>query len=282
MPETQAFSIKQATWSPPTGTLGELVTASLVRAERQVGKAEFWKTQALAVSPTLSFRAALLRSTVGLVAEIKRRSPSRGVIRDTIDAADRARMYAGAGAAAISVLTEPDRFGGSVDDLDQVASAVQVPVLRKDFIVAPVQLYHARALGASAALLIARALSPDRLRTLHDAASAIGLEILVEVRNEAELELALEIGASVVGVNNRNLETLVIESGTAERIVPLIPRGVVAVAESGMSSRDHVLEAAAFGADAVLVGSAVSEAEDAPRLVRELTGVRVERDARPD
>ena len=282
MPETQAFSTRSASWTPSAGTLGALVSASRRRAERQAGETDVWKSRAHAADVAPSLRTALSTGTVAVIAEIKRRSPSKGVIRDTIDAAARASMYASAGASAISVLTEPDRFGGSMEDLGDVAGAVGVPVLRKDFIVAPVQLYHARALGASAALLIARALSPDELRVLHDTATEIGLEILVEVRSVEELTLALDIGAGIIGVNNRNLETLVVEAGTAERLIPLVPRDVVAVAESGMSSRDDVAAAARFGADAVLIGSAVSASEDAAPLVRSFTGVLVERNARPD
>ena len=282
MPETQAFSTDSGVWHPPSGTLGALVDAAFARAATQSADVGAWKFRALGAPPAPSLRAALLRDTVSVIAEIKRRSPSRGVIRDEITSGPRAAMYAEAGASAISVLTEPDRFGGSMEDLSEVIGAVSVPVIRKDFIVAPVQLYHARALGASAALLIARALSPRALRELPDAAAETGLEVLLEIRTEAELDRAMEIGAGIIGVNNRNLETLVVEKGTAARLIPLIPRGVAAVAESGMAVREDVAEAAAFGADAVLIGSAVSAADDASRLVGALAGVRVERNARPD
>jgi indole-3-glycerol phosphate synthase len=187
-----------------------------------------------------------------------------------------------AGAAALSVLTEPESFGGSTEDLSAVASDVLVPVLRKDFIVASVQLYEARARGASAALLIVRALPHEALVELYDIGSSIGLDLLVEVRDERELATAIDIGAAIIGVNNRNLESLVIDPGTVGRVVPQIPRGVVAVAESGMASVSDVERAAHAGADAVLIGSYVSAAADPGAAVKSLIGISVERDARPD
>lgn len=281
MPETQAFSAPRSVWTPPTGTLGELVAAAYARAAGQSHQEDSWRARAEQGNAVASFRDALLRPTVGVIAEIKRRSPSKGSINPCLDAVAQARSYAGAGAAAISVLTEPDRFGGSVSDLSSVAHAVSVPVLRKDFIVASVQLFEARARGASAALLIVRALPPDALVELHDIGTRIGLDLLVEVRDEGELALALDIGATIVGVNNRNLESLIIDPETIARIVPLIPRGVIAVAESGMSSRADVETAANAGADAVLVGSAVSAAVDPGAAVGSLIGIPVQRNARP-
>ncbi len=172
-----------------------------------------------------------------VIAEVKRRSPSKGSINADIDAKVRARSYAAAGASAISVLTEPAWFGGSVQDLSDVAAAsVGLPVIRKDFIVAPLQLYEARARGAAAALLIVRGLSPETLAQLHDVGTRIGLDLLVEVRDEAELARAIEVGAKIIGVNNRNLETLVVYPETIEQLIPLIPREIIAVAESGMSA----------------------------------------------
>ena len=282
MPETQAFSAPRPAWSPPTGTLGELVNASHARAAAFVHEQQSWRERALAHGPVPSFRAALRRETVAVITEVKRRSPSKGDINAGLDAAGRAALYERAGAAAISVLTEPVRFGGTLQDLEDVARAVSVPVLRKDFIVHRVQLYQARALGASAALLIARALPERALLELAKIAEDIGLETLVEVRDEAELARALRVGAKIIGVNNRNLESLVMEDGTAERIVPLIPRTVVAVAKSGMRTAPDVVRAALAGADAVLVGSAVSAAEDVAAAVAPLTNVPVGRDARPD
>lgn len=273
MPETQAEVRPARSWTPPTGTLGELVARAHVRAAALQGAQAEWRARAEAAPPAASFRKALCRPDVAVIAEVKRSSPSRGAINPTLDAGAQASAYADGGAAAISVLTEPERFGGSVDDLASVAGAVAIPVLRKDFLVAPVQLFEARALGASAALLIVRALDRVLLRDLHDAGRAVGLDLLVETRDEAELDLALAIGAQVVGVNNRNLETLAMEPGTAARVIPRTPREIVAVAESGISSRDDVLRAGAAGADAVLVGSFVSATSDPSAAVAQLVGV---------
>src|SRR5262249_33561054 len=154
--------------------------------------------------------------TVQVIAEVKRRSPTKGWINPDLGAAGQARAYAIGGAAAISVLTEPAHFGGTNEDLQAVRAAVQVSVLKQDFHVHPIQLAEARALGASAALLIARALSPDELTRMSDAARELRLEVLVEVRDEDELQRALDAGATVVGINNRNLETLVIDPATSE------------------------------------------------------------------
>jgi indole-3-glycerol phosphate synthase len=282
MPETQAFSAPRSTWTPPSGTLGELVQAAHSRAYALRPRENALRDAAASAPVAPSLGDALRRPTVGIIAEVKRRSPSKGSINPDLDALARARAYVEAHAAAVSVLTEPDRFGGSIDDLRIVAAGVGVPVLRKDFIVAPAQLYEARATGAAAALLIVRALSVPALRDLVAAATNVGLELLVEVRDAGELQRALDAGATIVGVNNRNLETLVIDPATVERVLPLIPRHVVAIAESGMASRDDVQRAAHTGADAVLIGSAVSAAHDAGAMVRSFAGVVVERDARPN
>ncbi|AHG90902.1 Indole-3-glycerol phosphate synthase [Gemmatirosa kalamazoonensis] len=220
-----------------------------------------------------SFARALRRASVGVIAEIKRRSPSKGDIAPGLSAADQARAYAAGGAAALSVLTEPTRFGGSEADLRDARDAVSVPLLKKDFHVAPAQVIEARVLGASALLLIARALRPTQLRALAALAADVGLDVLVEVRDERELETALSTEAAVIGVNNRNLETLAIDLATGERLVPLIPPDRVAVFESGVSTSAEVERAAAAGADAVLVGSSVSASADPTAAVRALASV---------
>jgi indole-3-glycerol phosphate synthase len=217
--------------------------------------------------------AALHRSDVAVIAEVKRRSPSGGDINVELSPGPQAAAYQAGGAAAISVLTEPHHFGGSGDDLVAVRSAVQVPLLKKDFHIDRIQLVEARALGASAVLLIARTLDPETLADLVAEAGRLGLEALIEVRTEAELERALSTDASVIGVNSRDLETLAMDFAVSERLLPLIPAGRVAVAESGVTGRADVERAAACGADAVLVGSAVSAATDAAAAVRALTGV---------
>ncbi|MEO8562828.1 MAG: indole-3-glycerol-phosphate synthase [bacterium] len=260
-------------WTPPGGTLGTISREAEARAaalEPREGELERTATTTPA-GPSLA--AALRSGTVALIAEVKRRSPSKGSIAPGLDAVSQALAYVAGGAAAISVLTEPDHFGGSTHDLLDVRKAVAVPALKKDFHVARIQLIEARALGASAALLIARALAPARLRALMDLGRAIGLELLIEVRDESELERALEGGAEMIGVNNRDLETLIIDPSTAERLVPLIPAGVIAVAESGIQWRADVERYARGGADAVLVGSSISAAADAAAATAGLAGV---------
>jgi indole-3-glycerol phosphate synthase len=165
------------------------------------------------------------------------------------------------------------RFGGSLDDLRAVAECVNVPVIRKDFLVAPVQLWEARAAGASAALLIVRALSPDELPAMMAAAADAGVSVLVEVRNADELARALAVDATVIGVNNRDLETLVIDANTAPQLIPFIPSRCIAVAESGMLSTDDMMPAARAGADAVLIGSAISASHDPAAAVAALASV---------
>ncbi len=207
------------------------------------------------------------------MAEVKRRSPSKGAIAEDLDAVAQACAYLAGGAAAVSILTEPTHFGGSVDDLIAVHQRVPMPTLKKDFHIAPIQLLEARALGASAALLIVRALHPDLLVELMQLGRAIDLELLVEVRDEEELQRALDAGARMIGVNNRDLETLVIDAATADRLIPLIPSDVVAIAESGVRGREDVERYAAVGADAVLVGSSLSAAIDPVLATRALAGV---------
>jgi indole-3-glycerol phosphate synthase len=177
------------------------------------------------------------------------------------------------GARALSVLTEPGAFGGSNADVADVRRAVSVPVLRKDFHVDPLQIWEARAIGASAVLLIVRALGPDGTPPLAAAAREAGLEALFEIRHESELEWALDAGASLIGVNRRDLETLAMAGEVLEHVVPLIPAGCVAVAESGIHHREDVVAVSRLGADAVLVGSAFSLGGGASRLVASLTGV---------
>jgi indole-3-glycerol phosphate synthase len=260
-------------WVPPSGTLGELTRAAFERAEAAARRSGELRNQARDQRPATPFAGALRADVVRVIAEVKRASPSKGAINPDLDAAQQAACYVAGGAAAISVLTEPSRFGGSLDDLALVTARVDVPVIRKDFLVAPVQLWEARAAGASAALVIVRALDPDGLSRLVDAAHETGLSLLFEVRDVHELERAVQAGAEVIGVNNRNLETLVIDPHTATQVIPGIPPGIIAVAESGIRSVDDMLPAARAGADAILVGSAVSAASDPTAAVRALSGV---------
>ena len=229
---------------------------------------------------TPSLRAALSRTDVGVIAEVKRSSPSKGAINEGLDLGDQVSQYQAGGASAISILTEETRFGGSNADLVQARRYVALPLLKKDFHVDVVQIFEARALGAAAALVIARAVEPSALSELVAAGSDCGLEILVEVRDERELARALSAKASLIGVNNRNLETLEIDPDTCSRMLPLIPTHVVAVAESGITSTDDVERLAAVGADAVLVGSVLSASSNPEAAVRALTGVPRSKGAR--
>jgi indole-3-glycerol phosphate synthase len=263
-----------AIWSPPTGTLGRIVQEAEGRvANLRRRYPELREAASRAGSSGPSLRAALQQKTVAVIAEVKRKSPSKGWIRERLPADAQARAYAAGGAAAISVLTEPLHFDGSIADLASVVASIPVPVLKKDFHVDPIQLIEARAHGASAALLIARAMPPEHLKLMVHEARALGLETIVEIRDEAELRQAIEAGAEIIGINNRNLETLEIDPTTSERLLPFISGAFVAIAESGMSTREDVERAAALGADAVLVGSSLSASADPASLVRELASV---------
>jgi indole-3-glycerol phosphate synthase len=259
-------------WTPPGGTLGAIVAEAAHRAEALRSRTAELAARAREASPP-AFAATLRGRHVAVIAEVKRRSPSKGWINPGLSAAEQAAAYEAGGAAAISVLTEPAHFGGSTDDLVAVRRQVRLPALKKDFHVDPVQLLEAKAAGASAALLIVRALSHDALQRMADAAGELNLECLVEVRDAEELDRALAIGAPVIGVNSRNLETLAIDAPAAERLIGQIPDTIVAVAESGVSSREDVERVARAGADAVLVGSAVSAASDPAAAVRGLSAV---------
>jgi indole-3-glycerol phosphate synthase len=223
-------------------------------------------------APPRGFEAALSLAggPVRVVAEVKRASPSAGAIRAGLDAAAQARRYAEAGAAAISVLTDGPGFGGSLADLAAARAAVDVPLLRKDFVLDRYQLLEARAHGADAALLIVAALEPDALRRLLSAAAELGLAALVEVHDEGELESALAAGARIVGVNNRNLRTFAVDLAVSERLLPLLPPAVRGVAESGVRTADDARRLRRAGAANLLVGEALVRAADPGSLLREM------------
>jgi indole-3-glycerol phosphate synthase len=258
-------------WQPPTGTLGALVDQAYDRARGL--DVDALRSAATAVPLPPSFPDALRRDDVAIIAEIKRRSPSKGEINAALRAGARAASYVEGGAAALSVLTEPEQFGGSPADLTEVHASVSVPLLRKDFIVDYAQIVEARALGASAVLLIVRALDPLQLADLIEEATAFDLTPLVEIHDEAELEVALVSKATVIGVNNRDLETLAVDPQNSTRLIPKVPPWVIAIAESGITHRLGVELQAAACADAVLCGSAVSAADDPAAAVRALVGV---------
>ena len=216
------------------------------------------------------FRDALAAPGLSAIAEVKRRSPSKGDIRIDLDPAALATAYAAGGAAAVSVLTEPHHFAGSPDDLLAVRAAVDLPVLRKDFVTSAYQVWEARAWGADAVLLIVAALDEPALRTLLAEAAEAGLDALVEVHTAPEAEVAAAAGAALVGVNARDLATLEVDPDRFTAVRQTLPPGTVLVAESGIRDRAGVQAAADAGADAVLVGEALVRAPDPTRAVRDL------------
>ena len=214
--------------------------------------------------------AAFAGTAVCVIAEVKRSSPSKGALAAIADPAALAADYEAGGARVISVLTEGRRFGGSLDDLAAVREAVQVPVLRKDFVVSSYQLWEARAYGADLVLLIVAALEQNALVSLVERAHSIGLVPLVEVHTLAELERALDAGATVLGINARNLATLEVDRGVFSQLVPHIPDGIIKIAESGVRGPHDLLAYAAAGADAVLVGERLVTGKDPRSAVADL------------
>jgi indole-3-glycerol phosphate synthase len=214
--------------------------------------------------------AALGGDDVAVIAEVKRASPSKGALAAIADPATLAMDYAAGGARVISVLTEPRRFGGSLEDLAAVREAVGVPLLRKDFVISSYQLWEARSRGADMVLLIVAALEQNALVSLVERAVSIGMAPLVEVHTEAELDRAVESGARIIGVNTRNLATLKVDRGVFGRLAPRIPDGIVKVAESGVRGPHDLLAYAAAGADAVLVGESLVTGKDPRSAVADL------------
>ncbi len=210
---------------------------------------------------------------LGVIAEVKRRSPSAGSIREDLDPADRAAVYARHGAAAVSVLTDQAYFGGSLDDLDAVAARVCIPLLRKDFILDELQIVEARAHGAAAVLLIVRALGTARLTALLRTAADAGLDAMVEAHTGREVAIAVEAGAAVIGVNSRDLDSFRVDTAAAWRLIEAVPADRVAVAESGMASLEDVQAAVAAGAEAVLIGTALSASAEPERLLTDIAGL---------
>jgi len=209
-----------------------------VREEREPLAALAARTEGRPIPEPRRFRTALAATgRVNVIVECKRRSPSRGVLRADYDPVSIATSYASNGAAAISVLTEPTFFDGSLEHLSAIRQAVSVPLLRKDFIVSEYQLHEAKAAGADAVLLIVAALAPVALRVLRERAQQLGLDALVEVHTAGELEIAVDAGADIIGVNNRNLRTLEVDVRASEAIIARMPTHVVAVSESGLKSR---------------------------------------------
>jgi indole-3-glycerol phosphate synthase len=242
-------------------------------AELKASGAAAGLARTVAATPApADFRAALLLDTVTLIAECKERSPSGGWLQRPYDPVALARRYAANGAAAISVLTEPDFFGGSLDHLQAVRAAVAVPLLCKDFVVDAVQVMAARAAGADAVLLIVAILDDARLRDLLAVTRGYGMQALVEVHDETEVERALKAGAAIIGINNRDLTAMQTIKDTTARLRPLIPAGHVIVSESGINSRADIEALKRLGVNAALVGEALLRASDLESKVRELAG----------
>ena len=218
------------------------------------------------------FTAALSRPGISLIAEHKRRSPSADTIREGTELEGVVAAYERGGAAALSILTEGPSFGGSLDDLRAARAAASLPILRKDFVVDPYQVPESLAAGADAILLIVAALTGSELSLLHSEARGLGLTVLVEVHDAAELEAAAAVGADVIGINNRDLATLTVETARTFELLPLVPAGALVVAESGFSRREELDRLERAGVDAVLIGEALMRAPDTESAVRELVG----------
>ena len=216
------------------------------------------------------FRDALRGPGIGVIAEFKRRSPSAGALRGGAEVPEVVEAYVHGGAVALSVLTEGPNFDGSLEDLRAARAVCELPILRKDFIVDPYQLYEARAAGADAVLLIVAALSSTELESLHDQARAIGLEVLVEVHDSEELHSALAHGAEIVGINNRDLRDFSVDMGRTERLMGSIPPSVTVVSESGISTAEQLDRLQQAGVHAVLVGERLMRSADPARALRTL------------
>jgi indole-3-glycerol phosphate synthase len=275
LPETQAHR-REGSAGPGRGILERIVETKRDEVRELAGRAADVWSLARSRPPARPFEAALRRQDVALVAEVKRRSPGAGDIRPGLEPGELAARYVAAGAAAVSVLTDGPWFGGSLDDLRAVRDAVERPVLRKDFTLVPDQVAEARAAGADAVLLIVRILDQAMLRELADAARELGLAALVEVHDAGELERALDAGARIVGINNRDLATFETDLVTTLDLLGEVPADVVVVSESGIRTGADVTRLGAAGVDAVLVGESLLRADDPGKAARGLTGHALE------
>jgi indole-3-glycerol phosphate synthase len=213
---------------------------------------------------------ALSKSGTRLIAEVKRSSPSKGVLAEISDPAHLATQYQNGGADLISVLTEQRRFNGQISDLLAVRSAIEIPVLRKDFIVTEFQVYESRLIGSDMILLIVAGLAPSQLRDYYQLATELGMDVLVEVHDEIEAAAAVELNAQIIGVNSRNLKTLEVSAANFDLIFPHLPANVIKVAESGISTREQVAAVEKLGANAILVGETLVKSLNPERTIKEL------------
>ena len=267
MPETQGSD------SLP-GILAEIVRTKRTELESLLQRAADVEAAAATASPPRDFRRALTaHDRVALIAECKRRSPGAGAIRPDLDPATLARTYAAAGARALSVLTDGKYFGGTTQDLVEARTATALPALRKDFTLDPLHVVEARAAGADAVLLIVRILGDRELRRLHDEATALGMAVLVEVHDRSELRRAVELGADIIGINNRDLSTFQTDLGTTLALLDEVPDRVTVVSESGIRDRVDVDRLGDGGVDAILVGETLLRAPDPGQAAAELASV---------
>ncbi len=254
--------------------LDNIVTHTRRRIEASQGRLPLpeLKNRIGRADPPRHFQKALKAAGFGLIAEVKRASPSKGRLRPNLDAAEMARLYARAGANAVSILTEPDFFQGSLEDLKAAREAMNLPLLRKDFILEPYQVYEARVCGADAILLIVAILTPEKLSQLLSLSQELGMDTLVEVHQEAEVDTALKAKASIIGINNRNLTDFSIDLKTTLNLRPLIPPEVLVVSESGIHSHADLELLRQAGVNAVLIGEALVTSADPLAKIKELLG----------
>ncbi len=242
------------------------------RAARPLAEVQAAAAERAAADPPRPFAAALTRSGLSVIAEHKRRSPSAGAIREDLELEDVVAAYERGGASALSVLTEQVGFGGTLDDLRRARGAASLPILRKDFVVDPYQVVESMAAGADAILLIVAALEPDQLAAFYGQAQGFGLGVLVEVHDAAELAIAADLRAEVIGINNRDLTTLKVDVNRTHQLLADVPAGTTIVAESGLRTRADLEDLAVAGVDAVLIGEALMRAPDIEAACRELSG----------
>ena len=222
------------------------------------------------ISPAISFLPVFQTNGVHIIAEVKKASPSAGVICGRFDPVKIAKEYVDGGASAISVLTEPTKFLGSLHALQQIREAVKLPLLRKDFIFDPYQIYQARSVGSDSFLLICSILEKTQLEDLFLLGQELGMEALIEVHSEDEMEIALSVGAFFIGINNRNLKTLEVDINTTKNLAPLVPNERVVVSESGISSHKQIVELRSVGVKGILIGETLMRASDRSAKLREL------------
>ena len=249
----------------------EATRQDLDRRRREVPQADL-ERELFTRAEDRPFSEAVSRPGLSLIAEYKRQSPSAGALRPDADVTEVVEAFEHGGAAAISVLTEATHFGGSLDDLRQARAASRLPILRKDFVIDPYQVYESAAIGADAILLIVAALPPAALTELHAQARSLDLDVLVEVHDEAELETALDIDAALIGINNRDLTDFSVDIDRTFALLSDVPAGKAVVSESGLESREQLEELERVGVDAVLIGESLLRADDIEAACRALSG----------